>query len=75
MARTSILLTKAADASLMATDNRNTEGGDYPTRALRTIDNTETRTVFTNQWLNESGATPFVRTAPSGDINLMKLLL
>ena len=36
---------------------------------------TETRTVFTNQWLNEEGATPFLRAAQSGDVVLMKLLL
>lgn len=36
---------------------------------------TETRTVFTNQWLVEDGATPFLRAAQSGDLVLMKLLL
>jgi uncharacterized protein len=36
---------------------------------------TETRTVFTNQWLVEDGATPFLRAAQSGDLILMKLLL
>ena len=36
---------------------------------------TETRTVFTNQWLYEEGATPFLRAAQSGDVVLMKLLL
>jgi ankyrin repeat protein len=36
---------------------------------------TETRTVFTNQWLFEEGATPFLRAAQSGDTVLMKLLL
>lgn len=36
---------------------------------------TETRTVFTNQWLHEEGATPFLRAAQSGDLVLMKLLL
>jgi ankyrin repeat protein len=41
----------------------------------RAIDSTETRTVFTNQWLNEDGATPFLRAAQSGDIKLMRLLL
>jgi len=41
----------------------------------RSLDNTETRTVFTNQWLSEDGATPFLRAAQSGDIKLMKLLL
>jgi ankyrin repeat protein len=36
---------------------------------------TETRTVFTNQWLVEDGATPFLRAAQSGDLVLMKLLV
>ena len=38
-------------------------------------DSTETRTIFTNQWLYEDGATAFVRAAQSGDVVLMKLLL
>jgi ankyrin repeat protein len=38
-------------------------------------DYTETRTSFTMQWLNEDGATPFLRAAQSGDTTLMKLLL
>ena len=41
----------------------------------RMIDSTETRTVFTNQWLDERGATAFLRASQSGDIELMKLLL
>ena len=41
----------------------------------RMIDSTETRTVFTNQWLSESGATAFLRASQSGDLPLMKLLL
>jgi len=41
----------------------------------RAIDSTETRTIFTMQWLYEDGATPFLRAAQSGDVNLMKLLL
>jgi len=40
-----------------------------------TGDTTETRTNFTMQWLFEDGATPFVRAAQSGDVELMKLLL
>src|SRR5690606_12145840 len=36
---------------------------------------TETRTVFTNQWLDEEGATAFLRASQSGDIELMRLLL
>jgi ankyrin repeat protein len=42
---------------------------------LRMRSSTETRTVFTNQWLYEEGATPFLRAAQSGDIVLLKLLL
>jgi ankyrin repeat protein len=42
---------------------------------VRMHSSTETRTVFTNQWLFEEGATPFLRAAQSGDIVLMKLLL
>jgi ankyrin repeat protein len=38
-------------------------------------DNTLTRTIFTMQWFFEAGATPFVRAAQSGDVELMKLLL
>jgi ankyrin repeat protein len=41
----------------------------------RVKDSTETRTVFTNQWLDENGATAFLRASQSGDITLMKLLL
>ncbi len=42
---------------------------------LRMRSSTETRTVFTHQWLMEEGATPFLRAAQSGDLVLMKLLL
>ena len=41
----------------------------------RMIESSETRTVFTNQWLDEKGATAFLRASQSGDIELMKLLL
>jgi ankyrin repeat protein len=41
----------------------------------RMIESTETRTVFTNQWLDEEGATAFLRASQSGDVELMKLLL
>jgi ankyrin repeat protein len=36
---------------------------------------TETRTIFTHQWLYEHGATPFLRAAQSSDTVLMNLLL
>lgn len=42
---------------------------------LRMRSSTETRTVFTHQWLYEEGATPFLRAAQSGDVVLMKLLM
>ena len=41
----------------------------------RVTESTETRTVFTNQWLNEDGATAFLRAAQSGDLALLKLLV
>ena len=41
----------------------------------RMIDSSETRTVFTNQWLDEEGATAFFRASQSGDLELMNLLL
>jgi len=41
----------------------------------RMKDSTQTRTVFTNQWLSEDGATAFLRASQSGDVPLMKLLL
>lgn len=41
----------------------------------RLVESTETRTVFTNQWLDEEGATAFLRASQSGDVPLMKLLL
>jgi ankyrin repeat protein len=42
---------------------------------IRMASSTETRTIFTHQWLDESGATPFLRAAQSSDLELMKLLL
>jgi uncharacterized protein len=42
---------------------------------LRMRSSTETRTVFTHQWLFEEGATPFLRAAQSSDVVLMKMLL
>jgi uncharacterized protein len=49
--------------------------GVKSTPAVCSGDSTETRTIFTNQWLYEDGATAFVRAAQSGDVALMKLLL
>lgn len=41
----------------------------------RVKDSTETRTIFTHQWLYEDGATAFLRAAQSGDVILMRVLL
>ena len=41
----------------------------------RIKDSTETRTVFTNQWLDENGATAFLRASQSSDLVVMRLLL
>ena len=41
----------------------------------RMTDNTEGRTVFTNQWLDENGATAFLRASQSSDLVVMRLLL
>jgi ankyrin repeat protein len=41
----------------------------------RVKDSTETRTVFTNQWLDENGATAFLRASMSSDLDVMRLLL
>ncbi len=49
--------------------------GPASTAASCVGDSTETRTNFTMQWLFEEGATPFLRAAQSGDIELMKILL
>ena len=41
----------------------------------RMKESTETRTIFTHQWLYEDGATAFLRAAQSSDITLLRLLL
>lgn len=41
----------------------------------RMTSSTETRTIFTHQWLREDGATPFLRAAQSSDTVLMQRLL
>jgi ankyrin repeat protein len=41
----------------------------------RIVESSETRTVFTNQWLDENGATAFLRASQSGDLPLMKMLV
>jgi ankyrin repeat protein len=47
-------------------------GADVNTRMRSS---TETRTIFTHQWLHEEGATPLLRAAQSGDLALVKLFL
>jgi ankyrin repeat protein len=42
---------------------------------VRAKDNTWTHTAFTDQWLFEDGATPFLRAAQSSDLVVMRLLL
>ena len=49
------------------------DAGANPNAQL--VESTETRTVFTNQWLDEDGATAFLRASQSGDVELMRLLL
>jgi ankyrin repeat protein len=41
----------------------------------RMKDSTEGRTPFTNQWLDENGATAFLRASQSSDLEVMRLLL
>ena len=63
-----LLLNKGADVNARVCGLKST-----PT--VCSGDSTETRTIFTNQWLYEDGSTAFVRAAQSGDVTLMKLLL
>ena len=63
-----LLLDKGADVNARVC-------GVKSTPTVCSGDSTETRTIFTNQWLYEDGATAFVRAAQSGDVTLMKLLL
>jgi len=63
-----LLLAKGADVNVRVC-------GTQSTPAMCVGDSTETRTNFTMQWLNEDGATPFLRAAQSSDTELLKLLL
>jgi uncharacterized protein len=63
-----LLIAKGADVNVRIC-------GVESTSEKCTGDSTETRTNFTMQWLFEDGATPFLRAAQSGDVELMKLLL
>jgi uncharacterized protein len=65
--------TRKADMDHLAIIERLIErGADVNTRMHSS---TETRTIFTHQWLYEDGATPFLRAAQSSDIELMRVLL
>jgi ankyrin repeat protein len=63
-----LLLDKGADVNARVC-------GAKSTPANCVGDSTETRTIFTMQWVREDGATAFWRAAQSGDVALMKLLL
>jgi ankyrin repeat protein len=63
-----LLLDKGADVNTRIC-------GEQSTAERCTGDSTETRTIFTMQWVREEGATPFWRAAQSGDVEMMKLLL
>jgi len=63
-----LLLDKGANANARVCGVKST-----PTQCRG--DSTETRTIFTMQWVYEDGATPFWRAAQSGDVTLMKMLL
>jgi ankyrin repeat protein len=65
--------TRAADMSVLDFISLLLDKGANPN--ARITESTETRTVFTNQWLDENGATAFLRASQSGDVALMKLLL
>lgn len=65
--------TRAPDMDHLAFITLLLEAGADPNARL--TESTETRTVFTNQWLDENGATAFLRAAQSGDIELLHLLL
>jgi len=65
--------TRTADLDSLAYISLLLESGADPNARL--TESTETRTVFTNQWLDEDGATAFLRASQSGDVDLMRLLL
>ena len=71
-----LLIAKGADVNVRVCGSR---GQPAPLPAGATLpcagDSTETRTNFTMQWLQEDGATPFLRASQSSDVDLMKVLL
>ena len=70
-----LLLSKGADPNVRVCGNRPAAPAALGTAPTCTGDSTETRTNFTMQWLQEDGATPFLRAAQSSDVELMKVLL
>ena len=65
--------TRAADMDSLEYITLLLDKGANPNAQM--IESSETRTVFTNQWLDEEGATAFLRASQSGDLALMKLLI
>ncbi len=65
--------TRAADMDSLEYITLLLDKGANPNAQM--IESSETRTVFTNQWLDEEGATAFLRASQSGDLELMKLLI
>ncbi|MEP6961528.1 MAG: ankyrin repeat domain-containing protein [Acidobacteriota bacterium] len=69
-----LLIAKGADVNVRVCGTRSAPAsGSTPATCVG--DSTETRTNFTMQWLQEDGATPFLRAAQSSDVELMKVLL
>lgn len=65
--------TRKPDLDHLTLIKRLLEEGADPNQ--RMASSTETRTIFTHQWLREEGATPLLRAAQSGDLELIELLL
>jgi ankyrin repeat protein len=71
-----LLLAKGADPNVRVCGTRVGQPGPLANATPACNgDSTETRTNFTMQWLQEDGATPFLRAAQSSDVELMKVLL
>ena len=76
-----LLIAKGADVNVRVCGNRPVQAAQGAPAPLAnaaptcTGDSTETRTNFTMQWLQEDGATPFLRASQSSDMELMKVLI
>ena len=64
---------RKADMDHLAFITKLLDKGADPNARMK--DSTETRTVFTDHWLDEEGATAFLRASQSGDLAVMRLLL